>query len=305
MLQGDYISTPIIMKTKIYLAYALLSLIWGTTWYALKISLNEGMIPAYAVGIRFIFGGLIFWLLMLVRKEKLPLSKRAISIYLWFGAFNFGISYTLTYWGTQYIYSNLSSILWASFPIFTTLIAHFYLPDERLNKKKVFSLLLGILGTVLIISQNDAIGGENVVLGTLVVLLAIIVAAWPNAYLKKYKNVVNTFQLNAVSQSIGGIFLFTYAALTKPGPAMIWTQTNILATIYLIIFGSVLTFSLYFWLFQYLTLTQITYVAFFPPIIAIFVGWILLDEQLSALIMVGAILIILGALLVNYKRKKN
>jgi len=294
-----------IMKTKIYFSYALLSLIWGTTWFALKVSLNEGMLPAYAVGIRFLFGGLIFWFLMLLRKEKLPLTKRAISIYLLFGFFNFGISYTLTYWGTQFIYSNLSSILWASFPILTSLIAHFYLPDEKLNRKKSLSLILGIIGVVMIISQSENVGGENVVLGVLVVMLAITVAAWPNAYLKKYKNIVNTFQLNAMSQTIGGIFLFSFALLTQPGPAMIWTQTNVLATLYLIVFGSVITFSLYFWLFEHLTLTQITYVAFFPPIIAIFVGWILLNEQLSFIMLIGAMFIIFGALLVNYKRKNK
>ena len=293
------------MKTKIYLAYAVLSIIWGTTWYALKISLNEGMVPAYAVGIRFIFGGLIFWLLMLIRRENLPLNKRAISIYIQFGLFNFGLSYALTYWGTQYIYSNLASIIWAGFPILTSLMAHFYLPTERLNRKKSISLLLGILGTVLIISQSENLGGENVKIGVFVVFLAVLVASWPNAYLKKYRDEVNTFQLNAVSQSIGGIFLFSFALLTEPDPAMIWTQTNILATAYLIIFGSVITFSLYYWLFGYLSLSQITYVAFFPPIIAIFVGWIFLNEKLSLPIMIGAGLILFGALLVNFKKRKK
>ncbi len=291
------------MKTKIYIAYALLSIIWGTTWYALKVSLNEGMVPSYAVGIRFIFGGLIFWAMMLFRREKLPLNKRAISIYLQFGFLNFGISYALTYWATQYIYSNLASILWASFPIITTIMAHFYLSDEKLNKKKIISLLFGIAGTILIISQSGNLGGKNVSIGIVVILVAIIVASWPNVYLKKNKNIVNTFQLNAVSQSIGGLFLFCIAIFTEPGPAMIWTKTNLFATAYLIIFGSVITFSLYFWLFSYLSLSQITYVAFFPPIIAIFIGWIFLNERLSFLILIGAILIIFGALLVNYKRK--
>ncbi|MFC1565944.1 DMT family transporter [Candidatus Neomarinimicrobiota bacterium] len=291
------------MKTKIYIAYTLLSIIWGTTWYALKVSLNEGMVPSYAVGIRFLFGGLIFWIIMLIRREKLPLNKRALSIYLQFGLFNFGISYVLTYWGTQYVYSNLASILWASFPIITSVMAHFYLPSERLNKKKIISLLLGIIGTVLIISQSENLGGHNVGVGVIVILLAVLVASWPNAYLKKYKNEVNTFQLNAMSQSIGGIFLFTFAILTEPGQAMIWTKTNLFATAYLIVFGSVITFSLYYWLFAYLSLSQITYVAFFPPILAIIIGWIFLGEQLSFLILFGASLIIFGALLVNYKRK--
>ena len=291
------------MKTKIYIAYALLSVIWGTTWYALKVSLNEGMVPSYAVGIRFLFGGLIFWIIMLIRREKLPLNKRAISIYLQFGLFNFGISYVLTYWGTQFVYSNLASILWASFPIITSVMAHFYLPSEKLNKKKSISLLLGIIGTVLIISQSENLGGHNVGVGVIVILLAVLVASWPNAYLKKYKSEVNTFQLNAMAQSIGGIFLFTFAILTEPGQAMIWTKTNLFATAYLIVFGSVITFSLYYWLFSYLSLSQITYVAFFPPILAIIIGWIFLGERLSFLILLGASLIIFGALLVNYKRK--
>ncbi len=291
------------MKIKIYIAYALLSIIWGTTWYALKVSLNEGMVPSYAVGIRFLFGGLIFWAIMFFRKEKLPLNKKAISIYLQFGFLNFGISYALTYWATQYIYSNLASILWASFPIITTIMAHFYLPNEKLNIKKTISLLLGIIGAVLIITQSGNFGGTNVSIGIVVILVAIIVASWPNAYLKKYTNVVNTFQLNAMSQSIGGIFLLCIAVFTEPGQAMIWTKVNLFATAYLIIFGSVITFSLYFWLFSYLSLSQITYVAFFPPIIAIFIGWIFLNERLSFIILLGASLIIFGALLVNYKRK--
>lgn len=291
------------MKTKIYIAYALLSIIWGTTWLALKVSLNEGMAPSYAVGIRFLLSGIIFWLIMFFRHEKVPLTKRAISLYLQFGFLNFGISYALTYWATQFIYSNLASILWASFPIITTLMAHFYLPNEKLNKKKIISLALGIAGTVFIISQSGNFGGENVSIGIVVILIAIIVASWPNAYLKKYKSKVNTFQLNAMAQTIGGIFLLCIAIFTEPGQAMIWTKTNILATAYLILFGSVITFSLYFWLFSYLSLTQITYVTFFSPIIAIFIGWIFLDEQLSFMILIGANLIILGAVLVNYRRK--
>lgn len=291
------------MKTKIYIAYALLSIIWGTTWYALKVSLNEGMVPTYAVGIRFFCSGLIFWGIMFFRREKLPMNKRAISLYLQFGFLNFGISYALTYWATQFIYSNLASILWASFPIITALMAHFYLPNDKLNKKKIISLSLGIAGTVFIVSQSGNLGGENVSIGIAVMLIAIIVASWPNAYLKKYKSEVNTFQLNAMSQTIGGIFLLCIAIFTEPGPAMIWTKINLLATVYLIIFGSVITFSLYFWLFSYLSLTQITYVTFFPPIIAIFIGWILLDEQLSFTILIGASLIVLGALFVNYHKK--
>ncbi len=291
------------MKFKIIILYTLLCIFWGTTWIAIKISLNEGMPPFLAVSYRFLIAGLIFWVIFLFKKEKLPLNWTAIKIYLQFGLINFSLSYALTYWATQFIYSNVSSIIWAGFPLVVTMMAHFTLPDEKFTSKKFLSISIGIVGTILILTQGKEFGGSNVLVGIIALMISVFIAAWPNVYLKKYSKSVNTIQLNAVSQTIGGLILLLVSAIIEPGQGMIWSQTNILATLYLIIFGSVITWMIYFWLFSHLPVTQISYVAFFPPVIAIIAGWILLDEVLTPIAILGAVFIIGGALFISTQKK--
>ena len=292
------------MRLRIIILYALLCLFWGTTWIAIKISLNEGMPPILGVSVRFIISGLIFWGIFLFKKEKLPLNSTALKIYLQFGLINFSISYAITYWATQFIYSNLSSIIWALFPLIVSAMAHFTLPSERFNKKKLISIFFGIAGTLMIVSQGDSLGGHNVVIGIVAIFISVVIAAWPNVYLKKHANIVNTIQLNAVSQTMGGILLFIVSKLFETNSAMVWSQTNVIAIIYLIVCGSVITWMIYFWLFNHLPVSQISYVAFFPPVIAIIVGWIILDEILTPVAVIGAALILVGALLINFSRSK-
>jgi drug/metabolite transporter (DMT)-like permease len=292
-----------VMKIKIIILYSLLCIFWGTTWIAIKISLNEGMPPVLAVSYRFLIAGLIFWIIFFFRKEKLPLNRTAIKIYLQFGLINFSLSYAITYWATQFIYSNLSSIIWAGFPLVVTMMAHFTLPDERFTPKKILSISIGIIGTMLILSQGKQFGGSNVLVGIIALMISVFIAAWPNVYLKKHAKTVNTIQLNAVCQTLGGFILLLISSLIEPGQGMIWSQANILATLYLIIFGSVITWMIYFWLFSHLPVTQISYVAFFPPVIAIIAGWIVLDEILTPIVILGAVFIIGGALLISTQKK--
>ena len=80
-----------------------------------------------------------------------------------------------------------------------------------------------------------------------------------------------------------------------------WTNELINATIYLIIMGGVVSWAIYFWLYKYLTVTQVTYVAIFPPIVAIITGWIFLNEVLTAKEIIGTILILSGSVLIYRK----
>jgi drug/metabolite transporter (DMT)-like permease len=183
------------------------------------------------------------------------------------------------------------------------MMAHFTLPDERFTSKKFLSISIGIVGTILILTQGKQFGGSNVLVGIIALMISVFIAAWPNVYLKKHSKSVNTIQLNAVCQTMGGLILLLVSAIIEPGQGMIWSQTNILATLYLIIFGSVITWMIYFWLFSHLPVTQISYVAFFPPVIAIIAGWILLDEVLTPIAILGAVFIIGGALFISTQKK--
>lgn len=293
------------MNNRILFPFIALCLIWGSTWYFIKISLNAGVPPFYGVGLRFLFSGLLFFIYIYFKKLSIPFTPQAIKLYLSFGLLNFSLSYGMTYWATQYIYSSISSILWGLFPLFTSLMAHFMIkddPDERLNKNKIGALIMGLLG-VATMSANQEIDLASQSFSAILVLISvIIIAAYPSVQYKKYNDEVGPFQMNAVCQVMTGIVMLSMSSLFNEDlTVIVWNNELILSTLYLIIFGGFVSWGIYFWLYQYLNVTQVTYVAIFPPIVAIFLGWVFLGEILSFQEIIGTLLI-LGSSVLIYRK---
>lgn len=293
------------MNNRILFPFIALCLIWGSTWYFIKISLNAGMPPFFGVGFRFFLSGLLFFLIIAFQKKSIPLNKQAIKLYLSFGLLNFALSYGITYWATQYVYSSISSILWGLFPLFTSVMAHFMLSgdeNEKLTTNKLLALFLGFIGMVFIGSNQSIDLQSQSFFAILVLIGAIIIAAWPSVLYKKHNDVVGPYQMNAVCQTLTGVIMLSLSYLLREDlTVMTWDNQLIFASIYLVIFGGVISWGIYFWLYQHLSVTQVTYVAIFPPIVAIILGWIFLNEVLSAKEIIGTAFI-LGSSVLIYRK---
>ena len=227
------------MNNKILFPFIALCLIWGSTWYFIKISLNAGVPPFYGVGLRFLFSGIIFFFYIYYKRLSIPTTPQAIKLYLSFGLLNFSLSYGMTYWATQYIYSSISSILWGLFPLFTSLMAHFMIkddPNERLNKNKIAALFTGLLG-VIIMSTNQEIDLASQSFSAIIVLITvIIIAAYPSVQYKKHNDEVGPFQMNAVCQVLTGVVMLSMSSFAQEDlSVIIWTNELILSTLYLIL----------------------------------------------------------------------
>jgi|TARA_B110000438_G_scaffold76952_1_gene77169 drug/metabolite transporter (DMT)-like permease len=287
------------MKTKVLINYCILCFIWGTTWFVLKKSLTEGTPPFFGSGLRFFIAGLILWSILLFKKERPPFNKISKQIYFQFGIMNLTISYGLTYWATQFIYSSLSSIIWSGFPLCVAIFSFFMLPDEIITKKKIISLILGTFGAILILMEGLSFSGNSVAMGIVLVMIAVIIASYPSVYLKRYSNVVSSLHLNAVSQLMAGSILLIISSIFETNEVMNWSSFNIFALFYLTIPGSLIAWYIYIWLYSHISMAQISYIAFFPPLLASIIGWFILDERLSMLSLFGGSMVILGAVLIN------
>ena len=287
------------MKPKVLFSYILLCLIWGSTWIILKKSLTNGTPPLFGSGMRFLLAGSILWVIIFFQRNYPPFSKHALRIYFQFGVLNLAISYGLTYWATQYIYSSLSSIIWSGFPLTVAIFSYFMLPNETLTLKKSISLILGSIGAALILFESINLSGENVTIGVVLVILAVIIASYPSVYLKKYDQIVSPLHINSVSQLMAGIILLSVSYFIEGNHQMIWSNYNIFALIYLTIPGSLIAWFIYIWLYSHLSMAQISYIAFFPPLMATALGWIFLDEVLTTLSIFGGLFVIFGAVLIN------
>lgn len=293
------------MNNKVLFPFIALCLIWGSTWYFIKISLNAGVPPFFGVGFRFFLSGLLFFLIIFFKKESIPFNRQAIKLYLSFGLLNFALSYGITYWATQYVYSSISSILWGLFPLFTSVMAHFMIPEdnnEKLTTNKMLALFVGLIGMIFI-GSNQVIDLESQSFFAIMILVgAIMIAAWPSVLYKKHSDVVGPYQMNAVCQVLAGVVMLTLSYILKEDLSpIVWDNQLILASVYLVIFGGVISWGIYFWLYQYLSVTQVTYVAIFPPIVAITLGWIFLNEVLSAKEIIGT-MFILGSSVLIYRK---
>ena len=291
------------MNPAILLTFILVSCVWGTTWYAMKIGLEDTP-PILAVGLRFAISATILWVIFLFRKEQLVLTKDAVKVYLAFGVYSFGCSYSLTYWGTKYIHSGLSAVIWSTFPIVVVLFAHFMLRNDRITTQKSVGVLLGLIGTLLIFVQDKTAFEGFDLKAVAAVSVAVLLAAWPNILYKKHQKEIPHFHLNIASQSLAAVTLLPISFLIENPMSVEWSLRNTAALFYLAIPGTAIVWSIYFWLYKHLKVTQISTIALIPPIIAVILGWQLLGEQFTPRMLAGAILIFSGVLFVNYRQSR-
>ena len=277
-------------------------LIWGLTWFFLKYSLVE--MPLFAgLSIRFLSAGIIFLSIHLIRKKKILVSRKMLLIYLQYGLINFSLCYFLTYWGAKYVFSNLGAILWSLLPLFVAGMAHFCIPDDRLNLRKALGMLIGLFGAILLLTQGENLGEGEVTLGLLAILLSVFLAAWPNVYLKMQNEKVDSYHLNGFGMSFAGLVFSVFYFFYERGQTIPLDFNNVGAVFFLTVPGTVLTWGIYIWLFNYLPVTQISYTAFYPPIVASLVGWLFLGESLPFIAIFGSAMIIAGGYLVVSKKR--
>lgn len=277
-------------------------LIWGLTWFFLKYSLVE--MPLFAgLSIRFLSAGIIFLSIHIIRKKKILVSRKMLLIYLQYGLINFSLCYFLTYWGAKYVFSNLGAILWSLLPLFVAGMAHFCIPDDRLNLRKALGMLIGLFGAILLLTQGENLGEGEVTLGLLAILLSVFLAAWPNVYLKMQNEKVDSYHLNGFGMSFAGLVFSVFYFFYERGQTIPLDFNNVGAVFFLTVPGTVLTWGIYIWLFNYLPVTQISYTAFYPPIVASLVGWLFLGESLPFVAIIGSMMIIGGGYLVVSKKR--
>src|SRR5205823_13037756 len=165
------------------------------------------------------------------------------------GTLQFAFNYGLVFWGEQYIPSGLAAVLQSTFPVFGLVIAHFYLPHERITFPKVFGVLLGVLGVAVIFSDQLAIAGKLALLGSVALVLSAFFGSYSNVLVKAYGGKIDPQVLAAGQMVFGFVPLLAIGIPTEGNPLRYhWTAMAVLSLLYLVVVGSVIAFALFYWL---------------------------------------------------------
>jgi drug/metabolite transporter (DMT)-like permease len=286
-------------------AVVLLILIWGTTWAAIRIGL-EGIPPFTGIALRFTIAAALLFLLSPVLKVRYWRTRSEPYLWVVNGVFGFAISYGVIYWGEQWVPSGLSAVLFATFPLFIAIFAHFSLPGEFLTVPGLVGVLIGFGGIAVIFSEDFALlGGPRVAFASAVMLSSPLLMAISNILVKRYGKEVHPVSVTVVPMAITAGVVGAFAWIAERGETLVFDATSVGALLYLAVFGSAVTFTLYYWLLREVAVTTLSLIAYAIPVVAVFVGAMFLDEPLTMRTLVGSALVVGGVALAGRARKRR
>jgi drug/metabolite transporter (DMT)-like permease len=288
------------LKTRDWLAFSALGLIWGSSFLWIKLAVNE-VGPVMLVAFRLLFGILGLLLVVAVNRPKWPTSRKVILLLALFGFTNNAIPYVMISWGEKYIESAVASVLNSSTPLFTMLIAHWFLSDDRLTWSRLTGLLIGFGGIVLLLSRGLGNSVQNSFWGEAAVLFA--------AFCYGASSVLARVTSKGVSPVMGALvplfgadaFLWALTPLAEK-PFRLPTQPiTWLALAWLGLLGTCVAFILYFYLLGSVGPTRTTLTNYVFPLVGVLLGVVFLKEQVDWRLLVGGALIVGSIIVVNQK----
>ena len=285
-------------RLKIVSVYVMLCFIWGSTWLTIRLGL-ESLTPIYSAGVRFSLASIFIIILMRFKGVRLQTDKLSIKLYLIMGFFSFVIPFGLVYWAEKFVPSGLAAVLFAVFPFFVAIFSYISISKDSIDKFKIVGIILGFLGIVIIFS--DSFGGDltDYLLGMIAIVLSGIMQAGIAVIIKKYGHHLNPLSMNFVPMLIAGISMILLGFAIENTSANTYGIDAIFSILYLALFGSVVTFTSYYWLIKRINLVILSLIAFITPIVALFLGFILYNEQLSTRHFIGSTFVLLGVLAAN------
>jgi drug/metabolite transporter (DMT)-like permease len=291
------------MKARV--VWLILCGIWGSTWLFIKLGLAD-LPPFTFAGIRFLLSSLVLSLLIFARGVRWPRSRHDWILIAISGALQFALNYGLVFWGEQYISSGLAAVLQSMFPVFGFLIAHLYLPFERMTTAKLTGVLLGVFGVVVIFSDQLSIAGSMALLGSVALVASAFFGSYSNVLVKAYGQKIDPQVLAAGQMICGFPPLLVLGIATEGNPLRFhWTLMAIVSLAYLVIVGSVIAFALYYWLVRHMDVTNTMLIALVTPVVAVVLGMIVLHEKLNWRLFAGGACIISGIGLIILRKNKN
>ena len=279
--------------------YCFLCAIWGSTWLVIKIGLQY-LPPLSFAGFRMALACLLLAPFAFRRGARRPTSRETAFVAL-AGFLQIGVAYALIFVAQQWIESGLAALLFATFPLWVGLLAHFFLPNEPLTARTIAAAGLGLAGVALIeaptVLRVFAAQPGGLVRGGALVFASAIVAAVANIVNKKYLGRVEPVRNVWGETLVGAAFLLALAAVLERGAPARWTPQALGALAYLTVFGTALTFVGLFWLIKRVPVSIIGTIPLVDTLIAVVLGAIVLGEKLPARTLAGGALILTGVFL--------
>jgi drug/metabolite transporter (DMT)-like permease len=287
------------------IVWLILCLIWGSTWIVIKIGLDD-LPPIGFAGIRFFLATIILSGILWIRKIPFPNTAKDWRLLAITGVLQFSINYSLIFWGEQHISSGLTAVLQATISIFGLLLAWIFLPHEQITRTKIVAVVLGVIGVGVIFSDQLGVQSRMAFLGSVGIVIAAYAASQAAILVKARGGGLHPATMLFGQMLCGLPPVIAYSLSVEGSPFDYrWTWQAIAAVLYLTVFGTIAAFWLFYWLLARVESTLAMMISIVTPLIAVIIGWLVLDERLPPQTLAGGMLIMASIALIVIKQRAS
>jgi len=279
-----------------FLAYLAVCLIWGSTFLAIRIAVQD-LPPMTAAGVRFLLaGGLMY---AYVRWKGLPFpSPRETRQQSLVGICLLWSGNGLVMVGSQWVHSSVAALLFATVPLFMALMSLFMLKGEKINLTGWLGLAVGFAGVAILVLRGG-VGQPGTLLGMGIILLGAASWAFGSVYSKRVRTSVPMMVTLTIQTVAGGVLLLAVGILSGELKGASLSLDGVLAILYLIFFGSLLGYNAYIYLLSVWPAARVSTYAYVNPLVAILLGSLILGEPVGLSVLIASATILAGVFLVQ------
>jgi drug/metabolite transporter (DMT)-like permease len=286
-------------RIRVFFAFAAIYLIWGSTYLAIRYAI-ETIPPLYTAGFRHLIAGSILLTWALAKGLRPTWAQIRASVVI--GFLFFLIGHGSLHWAEQYVPSGTASLLIAVEPIIVFLMSSAAARVWRLNGLLLAGILMGLTGVGILVSGPGLATGAWGAWGPFAILVGATSWSAGIIYSRKSKLFGNPLLLSALSLLAGSVMLITVGTLAGEGSHFALAQVTTkswLAFGYLVLFGSVVTFTCYNWLLEHFSPTLVATHTYVNPVIAVLLGWLYGGETITIRVAMAAVMVVGAVVLVD------
>lgn len=294
-------------RFRVILAFGLVYLFWGSTYLAMRVAVRD--IPPYAVGgTRYMISGPLMMAACALMGRRIRLNRHDFLRLLIIGVLLLSISNICVLWAEEYVPSGLTALIVALVPMFVVALEAWVFRVGKMPVRGLSGLALGVVGLLILLWPRIASGtrlGRLELMGAGILAFGSLMWSFGSILSHRWSLSVDVFVAAAWQMTLAGLVNTIVGLLTGQFLRARWTAHGMGSIFYLVVAGSWLGFTAYIWLLGHVVPPKVATYAYVNPVVALVLGWLLLNERIDAFMLAGTAVIIGAVALVNTSKLKR
>ncbi len=299
-------SAPRPSRWMVILAFGLVYLFWGSTYLAIDIAVQT-IPPALMCGLRFTVAGVVMLIVCAATGHKIFYSPRQIALSAVVGLLLLmGGNLTLSY-AELSVSSGLAALIIAITPLWFLVLDSLLLGDHHISRRGKIGLLLGIAGLFVLVWPQLRAGkmGHRELIASISLIGGSFTWALGSVLSKRWQSGMDVFSSTGWQVLAAGAGNLLFAVFVEDLTHVAWTARGLGAVTYLVVCGSWIGYTAYIWLLEHVPTSKVSTYAYVNPVVAVFLGWLILHERVDRFILAGSAIVVLSVILVTSAKVKE